>query len=142
MFLRSNIIESKQLIALSNIAEFCTNFNLSIIVLCMFLSSILIIANPDISSINGASTFISHCSFDFNTLCSFGKFDMDLFKKLKQQSYEFITPSNSNILLIPKTKSMFSCISDTKVYISNMCLCISTIISIMNNTLMNCPFPI
>ena len=72
---------------------------------------------------------------------SFGKISMDLFKKLKQQSHEFITPSNSNIFLIAKTKSTFSCISDTKVYISNLCPCISTIIGIMNNTLMSCPFP-
>ena len=71
--------------------------------LCVFLSSTLIIANPDISSINGASTFINLCSFGFNTICSFGKIGMDLFKKLKQQSHEFITPSNSNIFLIPKT---------------------------------------
>ena len=52
-----------------------------------------------------------------------------------------MTPSNSNVFLIPRTKAMFSCISDTKVYISNLCLCISTIIGIMNKTLMNCPFP-
>ena len=66
---------------------------------------------------------------------------MDLFKKLKQQSCEFIKPYNSNIFLIPKTQSMFSSISDTKVYILNLCPCISTIIGIMNKTLMNCPFP-
>ena len=41
---------------------------------------------------------------------------IDLFKKLKQLSHEFITPSNLNTFLIPKTKSMFSHISDTKVY--------------------------
>ena len=132
---------SKPLLVISNIAEFCTNFNLSIIVLCVFLSSTLIIANPDISSINGASTFTNLCSFGFNTVHSFGKIGMDLFKKLKQHSHKFITPSNSNIFLIHRTKSMFSCISDTKVYILNICPCISTIIGNMNNTLMNCPFP-
>ena len=36
---------------------------------------------------------------------------------------------------------MFSCISDTKVYISNLCPCISTVTGIINKTLMNCPFP-
>ena len=66
---------------------------------------------------------------------------IDLFKKLKQQSHEFITPSMSNIFLIPKTRSTFSCISDTKVYISNLYPCMSTIIGIMNSTLMNFPFP-
>ena len=91
------------------------NFNHDIIVLCVFLSSTLIIANPHISSLNCASTFINLCSFGFNSMSSFGKIGMDLFKKLKQQSHEFMTPSNSKIFLIPKTRSTFSCISDTKV---------------------------
>ena len=117
------------------------NFYLSIIVLCVVLSSTLIIANPDMSSTNGSPTFIRFCSFCFNTMHSFGKISKDLFKKLKQQYYKFITPCNSNILLIPRTRSMLSCISDTKVYNSNLCLYISTINSIMNKTLMNCPFP-
>ena len=132
---------SRPLFVISNIAKFHVNFNLSIIVLCVFLSNTFIIANPDISSINGASTFINLCSFGFNTTHSFGKIGMDLFRKLKQQSHEFITPSNSNILLIHNTKSTFSCISDTNVNILNLCPCMSTIISIMNNTLTNCPFP-
>ena len=85
--------------------------------------------------------FINFRFFCFNTILSFGAVGKDLFKKLKQQSFEFITPSNWNKLLIPKTKSMFSCISDTKVYILNLCPCISTIIGIMNKTLMNCQFP-
>ena len=75
------MIVSKQLLVLSNVAEFCVNFNLSILVLCVFLSHSLIIANPDISSINGASTFINFCSFGFNTMHSFGKISKDLFKK-------------------------------------------------------------
>ena len=111
------MIVSKPLLVTFNVAEFSVNFNLSIIVLCVVFPSTLIIANPDISSINGASTFINLCSFGFNTMCSFQKIGKDLFRKLKQQSCEFMTPSNSNIFLIPKTKSMFSCISDTKVYI-------------------------
>ena len=77
-------------------------------VFCMFLSDILIMANPDISSINGLSTFINFHSLGFDTMYSFGKNGIDLFKKLKQQSYEFITPSDSNIFLIPKSKSTFS----------------------------------
>ena len=74
-------------------------------------------------------------------LTIYGKIGKDLFKKLKQQSHKFMTPSIYNIFLIPKTKSMFSCISDTKVYILSLCPCISTIIGIMNKSLMNCPFP-
>ena len=61
----------------------------------------------------------------------------DLFKKLKQQSCEFITPSNSETILIPNTRSMHSWISDTNLYISNICPCISTINAIMNETLTN-----
>ena len=91
------MIVSKPLLVISNIAEFHMNLNLSIIVLCLVLSSTLIIADPDSSSINGASTFINLFSFGFNTMHSFGK----------------MTLPNSNIFLIPKTKSMFSCISDT-----------------------------
>ena len=111
------------------------------IVLCVFLSSTLNIAKPDISSMNGTSTFINLCSFGFNTMHYFGKIGINLLKRLKQQYHEFKTPSNSNIFLIPKTKSMFSCISDTKGCILDLCLCISTIIGIMNKTLTNCPSP-
>ena len=134
------MIVSKPVLVISSIAEFCTNFNLSIIVLCVFLSITLIIANPDISSINSAFTFSNLCFLDLNTIHSFGKIGVDLIKKLKQQSHEFMIPSNSNIFLIPKTRSTFSCISDTKVYILNLCPCMSTIFGIMNNTLMNYPF--
>ena len=102
-----NMIASKPLLVISSVAEFYMNFNLSIIVLCVVLSSIFIIASPDTSSINGASTFINFCSLVFSTICSFGKMGKDLFSKLKQQSLEFITPSNSKIFLIPRTKSMF-----------------------------------
>ena len=97
--------------------------------------------NPYISSMNGASTFINFCSLGFNTMHSFGMNGIDLFKKLKQQSDELTIPFSSNIFLIPKTKSTFSCIYDTNIYISNLCPCISTIIGIMNMTLTNCPLP-
>ena len=111
------MIVSKSLFVISNMAKFHVNFNLSMTVFCMFLSNILIMASSEISSMNGASTFINFCSLGFNTMHSFGKIGINLFKKLKQQSHEFIMPSNSNIFLIPKTKSTFSCITDTNVYI-------------------------
>ena len=98
-------------------------------------------ASPEISSINGDSTFINFCSLDFNTMHSFGVIGIDPFKKLKQQSDELMTPYSSNTFLIPKTKSTFSCLSHTNVYISNLCPCMSTIIGIINKTLIYCPFP-
>ena len=110
------MIVSKPLLVISKVAGFHMIFNLSIILLCVVLSGTLLIANPDMSSINDSSTFITFCSFGFNTMHSFGKIGKDLFKRLNQQSHEFMTPSNSNIFLIPRTRSTFSCISDTKVY--------------------------
>ena len=84
------------------------NFNFNIIVLCVVLSSSLIIASLDILSMNGASTFIIFHSLGLSTIHSFGKIGRDLFKKLKQQSYKFMTPFNSKIFLISRTKSMYS----------------------------------
>ena len=77
-------------------------------VLYILPSRILIIAKPDISSMNGAFTLINFCSLGFKIICSFGKMGRDLFRNLKQQSNKFITPSNSNTFLIPKTRSTFS----------------------------------
>ena len=69
---------------------------------------------------NDASFLPNFCSFGFNIIFSFRNRGIDLFKKLKQHSHEFVTPSNFNTFIIPKIKSTFSCISDTKVYISNL----------------------
>ena len=96
------------LFVISSITEFHVNFNFNIIKLGVILSNILIIARPDISSMNGASTLIIICSFGFSIMLSLGKIGRDLFRKLKQQSHKFMTPSSSKIFLIPKTKSTFS----------------------------------
>ena len=69
---------------------------------------------------------------------SFGKKGIDLFKKLKYDSCEFIMPSNSNIFFMPNTKSMFYVLL---MLILNLCPCISITIGMMNNTLTTCPFP-
>ena len=95
---------------------------------------------PDISSINGAFTLISFCSFGFNNMHSLGKIGRDLFKKLKQESNEFITPSSLKKILNSKTKFTFSWISDTRVYISNLCPYMYIITGTMNKALTNCPF--
>ena len=86
------------------------------------MSNNFIIAIPDISSINGASVMTNLCSFGFISIFPLGKNGMDLYRKLKQESHESITPPSSKIVLIPKTKSTFSCISQTRVKISNLWL--------------------
>ena len=74
--------------------------------LCVSYSCNLIMAKLDISSVNGASTFTIFFSPGLRIIFSFGNMGNDLFKKLKQQSHELNTPSNSNTFLIPKTRSM------------------------------------
>ena len=128
----SNITISKPPFVTSNIANFHVNLSFNIIVFCTFLSNILTIANPEISPTNGASIFINFCSFGFSTIFSFAKKGIDLFKKLKHDSHEFIIPSYLNIFFIPNTRSVFSCISDTSVKISNLWPYISIIIGMMN----------
>ena len=116
----SNTTISKPLFITSNMAKFHVNLSFIIIVFCAFLSNILTIANSEISAATGASTFIYFCSFGFNTISSLGKKGIDLFKKLKHDSCEFIMPSNSNIFFMSSTRSTFSCISDTNVKILNL----------------------
>ena len=96
------------------------------------------IANPEISSTNRASIFINHCSLSFSKTYSFGKNSIDLFRKLKHDTFKFITPSNSNIYIL---FLMFSWFSDTNVNIPNLWPCTSIITGMMNNTLTYCLFP-
>ena len=84
-------------------------------VLWVSLSNILTMVSPKISSMNGAFTFISFCSLGFKIIQFSENMGTDLFKNLKQQSLEFITPSTLNTFFKPKTKSTFSWISDTSV---------------------------
>ena len=81
-----HITISKPLFVTSNIAEFHVNLCFRFIVFCAFLSNILTIANPEISSTNGASIFINFCSFGFKIVCYFAKKGINLFKKLKHDS--------------------------------------------------------
>ena len=98
-------------------------------------------AIPDNSSIKGASTMTIFCDVGATSTFITGKNGIDLLRKLKQDSLESMTPSNSNMFFIPMTRSTLSCISDTKVKISNQCACISIITGITNSTLTYCPFP-
>ena len=109
------------------------NFSFIVSVICSFTSHNFVMAIPDIFSINRASTMISFYSLGFTCTFSLGKKGMDLFKKLIQESCESITPSNSKMFLIPKTKSTFSWISDTKVNTPNLCSCMVKITGITNN---------
>ena len=77
-------------------------------------------ANPEITSTNGASIYINFCSFGFKKYLLLRKESIDLFKKLKYDSHKFIMPSNSNIFLIPKSKSTISCIFETNKYHESM----------------------
>ena len=95
------------LFVMFNMALFHMNFNFNNRVLWVPLSNILTMARPEISSINGAFTFINFCSLGFKNKQFSGNIGRDLFKNLKQQSLEFITPFNSITFFIPKTNSMF-----------------------------------
>ena len=66
-----SMIVSRPLLVISSIAKFHVNFSFNITVLCVVLSSILIIASPDISSMNGSPTFINFHSLGFSTIHSF-----------------------------------------------------------------------
>ena len=68
-----NMIVSKPLLVISGVAEFHMNLNFCIIVLCVVLSRIIIIASPDILSINGAYTFSNICSLGYSTVHFFWK---------------------------------------------------------------------
>ena len=126
---------------MSNVGLFLMNLSFIIIVLCAFWSNILTIVDPESSSMKGASIFINLCSLGLSTICSFEKKGSDMFRQLKQESHTFITPSSSKIFFMPKTKSTFSCISDTSVNTSNLWPWISITTGIRNNTPTYCPFP-
>ena len=137
----SNVTVSLVLFVTLNVALFLMNFYFIMSVIYSFMSRSFVIAIPDISSIKGTSKTIHFSSLCFTWTFSFGKNGMDLFRKLKQESHESITPSSSNTFLIPRTRSTFSCISDTNVKISNLCFCIVITTGMTNNTLTYCLLP-
>ena len=112
----SNITIFWVLFVTSNDALFLTNFNFKTTVHCSLLSNIFTMARHKISSVNGTSIFMNFLSFGFSTTCSFEKNGIDQFRNLNIESCMSVTPSNSNIFFMPKTKSTLSCISDTSVY--------------------------
>ena len=86
---------------------FCMNFNFNNRVLWVPPSNILTMARPEISDINVAFTFINSCSLGFKIVQISENIGTDLFKNLKQQSLEFITPSNWNTFLYLRLSQHF-----------------------------------
>ena len=84
---------------------------------------------------------MSFLSFGFNTTHSFEKNGIELFRNLKDEPHMSITPSNSNTFFMPNTKSTLSCISDTNVNTSNLCLHTSITTGMTNNTATHCQLP-
>ena len=72
-----NIMVLVPLFGMSSIALFCMNFNFNNRVP---QSNILTMDRPEISSINGAFTFISFCSLGFKIIQFSGNIGTDLFK--------------------------------------------------------------
>ena len=110
-----NIMVSVPLFVVSGVTLFHVNFSFINTVLWVPPSNILTIAGPEISSMNGAYTFIKFCSLGFKIVQFSGNIGKDLFKNLKQQSLVFTTSSNSNKFFMPRTRSTFSWISDSYV---------------------------
>ena len=117
------------------------NFSFIMFVVCSLMSKIFTMAIPDNSSMKGAFIMTIFCDAGATSTSVIGKNGIDLLRKPKQDSLKSITPSSSNMFFIPMTKSTLSCISETKVKISNLCPCISIITGITNSTLTYCPFP-
>ena len=84
------------------------NFSFIILVACSFMSKIFTMAIPDSSSTKGASITTIFCVFGAISAAVTGNNGIDLLRKLKQESHESITPSNSKIFFIPITKSTLS----------------------------------
>ena len=122
MFDLSKVTVSLVLFVIFSVKLFLIDFNLIMLVTCSFMSKSFIITIPDYSSTNRASTTTIFCTFGWISVFSLGKNRMDLFRKLKQELHESITPSSSKTFLIPKTKSTFTWISETRVKLSNLCL--------------------
>ena len=64
-------------------------------------------AIPYSSSMKGASMMTIFCDAGAISTVVTGKNGVDLLSKLKHESHESITPSNSKIFFIPMTKSTF-----------------------------------
>ena len=64
-------------------------------VVCSFMSKIFTMAIPNNSSTKGASMMTIFCDVGMICIVDTGKNGIDLLRKLKHESCELITPSNS-----------------------------------------------
>ena len=94
-----NISVSELLLVMSNITIFHVNLIFNIIVLWIDLSNNFIITKPDISSKMVHLSLLAFALLVFNIVSPLRNMGIDIFKKLKQHSHKFITPSNSNTFL-------------------------------------------
>ena len=62
----------------------------------------------DSSLMKGASMMTIFCDVGAISTVDAGKNGIDLLRKLKHESHELITPSNSKMFFIPMTKSTLS----------------------------------
>ena len=112
------------------------NFNFIMFMVCSLMSKIFTMAIPA-KFLNKRGLYYDHllCFWCMISAVVTGKNGIDLLRKLKHESLESITLSNSKMFSIPMTKSTLSWILDTKVKISNLCPCTSIIIGITKSTL-------
>ena len=96
------------LLTMSNMALFHVNFNFIKRVLWVPPSKILTMVIPEISSTNGALTFISFCSFGFNILFISGNMGTDLFKNFETTVPRGYYTSNPNKYVIPGVLPKFN----------------------------------
>ena len=123
-------------------ALFLMNFNFIMFVVCSLMSKIFTMAIPDNSSTKVASIITIFCVFGAISTVVTGKNGIDLLRKLKHESLESITLSNS--------KMFFH--SHNQIYIvmnfgyqsknfKSMSMYMSIITGITKSMLTYCPFP-
>ena len=72
------------------------------------MSKIFTMAIPDSSLMKGASMMTIFCDVGAISTVITGKNGIDLLRKLKHESHEWIIPSNSKMFFIPMTRSTLS----------------------------------
>ena len=124
---------------MSKIPKFFCNVSCNVMVFAP--CTIFTIATPDNCSGNGAAIFTYLLQPGFRVNDSSGKMGIALFRNLNSECLALCSPSTSCMFFIPKTRSISSCISDTKVNISNLWFLMLTIIGITKRVATLFPLP-